>query len=523
MRPKVLFVQPDYYRYFVQYLPNYEPLVCLLLAACVKDLAECRVFDRRFDSERNLRKVIREFQPDIVATRTHTAGEIFTALRIMKVAKEEDAAITTVIGGQHPTLLPEDLFASQTDVICIGPGEEAIREIVQTRAEYGASADYSGIAGLAVRWGEHYIFSPARPPCSGTISWPTIDHSLADSYRKHYFNTFHAKPVGFTLTSMGCPYRCKFCSLWVAARGTYRRRSPEEIVEDLAGQPYDFIHITDDNTFHNEAHAMEVLRLLRKRNVKKQYLAYARADTIVSKPHLFEAWKEVGLAELVVGMEACTDGHLDFLNKRTSEDENVRAHRELERIGIRNWAHFIVMPDFEVKDFDRIWNFIEELNICYPIFVPLTPIPGTPLFFEAKDRGDLTTYDYGFYNLMYMTMKTRLPKRVFYRKMMELYAKSSSAWTLRKRRRTSPTYDDHIFRTRARMGHRMIPRYMMNALRQLWHEKWFSYDEAEADLPPSLRRDYKPVNYYNAPTVAAMELPEAGAAEPERERVLVGV
>ena len=54
MRPKVLFVQPNYYRYFIQYLPNYEPLVCLLLAACVKDIAECRVFDRRFGSERSL-------------------------------------------------------------------------------------------------------------------------------------------------------------------------------------------------------------------------------------------------------------------------------------------------------------------------------------------------------------------------------------------------------------------------------------------------------------------------------------
>jgi hypothetical protein len=73
------------------------------------------------------------------------------------------------------------------------------------------------------------------------------------------------------------------------------------------------------------------------------------------------------------------------------------------------------------------------------------------------------------------------------------------------------------------MGHRMIPRYMMNALKQLWHEKWFSYEEAEADLPPSLRRDYEPVNYYNAPTVAKMAEAKEAEREPEREEALVGV
>jgi radical SAM superfamily enzyme YgiQ (UPF0313 family) len=405
-----------------------------------------------------------------------------------------------------------------------------MREVVIARALEGADADYTPIPGLAVRTCDEYVLTDPRPPRSGAVSWPRVDHTLTERYHKHYYNTFHAKPVGFTLTSMGCPYRCTFCSLWVAARGTYRRRSPEEIAEDLAGQAYNFVHITDDNTFHDETHAMEVLRLLRKKNVKKQYLAYARADTIVNKSHIFEAWKEVGLASLVVGMEACSDNHLEAINKRTSEDENARAHEILERIGIRNWAHFITMPDFEESDFERIWRFVNALNICYPIFVPLTPVAGTPLFFEAKAGGELTTWDYGFYNLMYMVMRTRLPKRRFYRRHLGLFARSNSAET-RAKRKASPTYDDHIFRTRARLGNRMVPRYLMNVARQLWHEKTFDYAKSEALLPPSLRSDYAPDKYYNAPTLAALRDSTsscpvgAGLPRPSgsREETLVGV
>lgn len=502
MKPKVLFVQPNYYKFYLKFLPHYEPLVCMLLASVIKDLATIKVVDRRFESEKHLMGTIRDFKPDIIATRTHTAGELFTALRIMQVAKQINPQILTIVGGQHATLLPEDFYAPQTDIICIGPGEETIHEIVEMYIEKG---DYQKVAGIALRAGEEYILTKPRPPKSGVISWPDVDRSGANKYRDHYYNFFLRKPVGFTLTSMGCPHRCTFCSLWVAARGTYRRRSPEEIVDDFARQPYDFIHVTDDNTFYNEEHAMQVLELLKKKNVKKEYLAYARADTIVKKRHVFEAWKEIGLAELVVGLEACTDNHLDFLNKRTTEDENARAHQILEEIGIRNYAHFILMPDFEEPDFDRVWKFIDTLNISYPFFVPLTPLPGTPLFFKAKTENRLTTFNYGFYNLMYMVTKTRLPKWKFYKKFLGLYAKTSSSSTRKRRRRLSPTYNEHIVTSISKMALKMIPKYILNIERQIFHEKTFNYQKEQHKLPVSLHQTYNPHNYYNAPTILEME------------------
>ncbi|UCH92142.1 MAG: cobalamin-dependent protein [Candidatus Aminicenantes bacterium] len=502
MKPKVLFVQPNYYKYYLRFLPHYEPLVCMLLASFIKDLATIKVVDRRFESEKYLMRTIGDFKPDIVATRTHTAGELFTALRIMQVAKQINPQILTIVGGQHATLLPEDFYAPQTDIICIGPGEEAIHEIVETYIEKG---DYRNVSGIALRVGEEYILTEPRPPKSGVISWLEVDHSYADKYRKHYYNTFLRMPVGFTLSSMGCPFRCTFCSLWVAARGTYRRRSPEEIAEDFAGQPYDFIHITDDNTFHDEKQAMQLLELLKRKNVRKEYLAYARADTIVKKRHIFEAWKEIGLAELVVGMEACSDDHLKYLNKKTTEDENARAHLILEEIGIRNYAHFIFMPDFEEADFDRTWKFIDELNICYPIFVPLTPVPGTPLFFKAKEENQLSTFDYGFYNLMYMVMKTHLPKWRFYKKFFSLYAKSGSRVTRKKRKRLSPTYNEHIVSAISNLAGKMMPKYILNITRQIYHEKRFNYQKEQHKLPVSLRQTYNPINYYNAPTILEME------------------
>ncbi|NOU16856.1 MAG: radical SAM protein [Bacteroidales bacterium] len=501
-KPKVLFVKPNYNKYYVTFLPDYEPLVCLLLGACIEDIAEINVFDRRFDTEENLIKTIKEFKPDILATRTHTAGEIYTTLHIMELAKKINPNILNLVGGQHATLLPEDFQKPQVDLICIGPGEVTMREIV---IAFSDNKDFSVVKGLSFRQGDSFFLTAPRCPESGIIKWPHINKSYADKYRKHYFNTFLEQPVGFTLTSMGCPYRCKFCSLWVAARGTYRRRTPEEIALDLKNQPYDFVHITDDNTFHNEEHAMEVLSYLKKYNVKKQYLAYARVDTIVNKQHVFEAWKEVGLKELVVGMEACTDAHLVHLNKKTSQDENANAHQILEKIGIRNYAHFIVMPDFEPSDFDRIWKFIDEMNITYPVFVPFTPVPGTPLFFEAKEQKQLSSFHYGYYTLMYMVMKTKMPKVLFYKKYLELYAKTASTSTQKKRRLLSPTYDEKVFTAKGRVSKRFIPPFLYRMAGQILHENTFNYKKNEHKLPPSLRMDYKTDKYYHAATVSELK------------------
>lgn len=518
---RFLFIQPEFPKPYVTFFPVYEPFHALLFAALIEDLAESRLFDRRFDTDANLRKVLREFKPDIVGANSHVAGELINVMRLFGIVKEECPEAVTVVGGQHATLLPEDLFDASVDLVCIGPGEETFRAVAELRAADGTSADYASIPGLAVRQGETCAFTPARLPSSGTMSWPRFDRSiLRSAYKRHYFNHFEYRSTVYTITSQGCPYRCSFCSLWAAARGTYRRRKPEEIVGDIAGQPQPFVHITDDNTFHSEAHAMAIYELLKKRGIRKKILAYARTDTIVGRPHVLEKWREIGLGALVVGMEACTDRHLAAVNKRTSVDLNIQAQKVLDELGIENWAHFVIMPDFQAEDFRRVWEFVSDLQIAYPVFVPLTPVPGTPLFFEQKAAGNLTTWDYGYYTMQYMTLRTAMDKREWYDRFRGLYFKSCAPRTI-WRRRKSPAFHWRPVLGRALFMGRCA--YKMNAHveAQMEHERTFNYAARQHELLPSLRSDYRPTRYFNAPTLAkAMEAAEANAAgRPEKAAV----
>lgn len=511
-RARFLFIQPEFPWHYVPFFPVYEPLHGLLLGGLVADIADTVLFDRRFDTDARLERMVRDFAPDVVGLTTHVAGEVQAVKRLCRLVKRIRPSTITIVGGQHATLLPEDLEDAAVDLICIGPGEETFREVMEAVSK---ARDPRAVSGLAVNQGEgeRYHLTPVRHLCSGNnISWPLFDRGLLERYRKQYFNCFERRTTVYTITSSGCPHRCTFCALWAASRGTYRRRSPREIAQEIASQPQPFVHITDDNTFAHEDHALELCAELKRLDVRKKILAYTRTDTIVSRRHIFERWREVGLGALVVGMEAVSDSHLASLNKRTDVETNIEAHRILDALEIENWAHFVIGPDFEREDFERVWDFVERQKITYPVFVPLTPIPGTPLFFEAKARGELTSYDYGFYNMQYMVTKTRLPKAEWYKHFRGLYARTCSPVTL-MRRRAAKSFHWRPALGRAFVMGRCMRRIGRNIARQLSHEASFDPRRDEQHLLPSLRADYRPDKYYNAPTLSAFRRAAQGEGE----------
>ena len=477
-KPRVLITYPNFHRYFVPFLPFYEPFVAILLGSLIKDIAEASIFDRRYETEGAWIKTLRSFKPDIIAVRIHTSGEMFTTRRMLEIAKKVDPNVITIIGGQHPTLLPEDFCQPCFDLICIGPAEETFPEVVKAVGEGG---NFENIKGLAIRKDDKFIFTEERVIKSGVFKWPKLNRELASKYKRHFTQ-------GITVATHGCPHRCKFCSLWFTAKGTYRLRDAEEVVDDIASLPNKHVYIADDNTFHDYKHALTIYEGLKRRGVRKFYGAYARVDTIIEHPEVFEKWKEIGLRGLVVGFEVIKNDVLDSLNKKTTVESNIKAMEFLNKLKIHCYAHFIIFPDFTLKDFRQLSEFIIRHKISEPYYVPLTPTPGTLLFKEAKENDELSIYNYGFYNLEYMVYKTKLPKWRWYFEWLRLWFGSiTPIFYLRMRRYFPlPTY---IWRIGIIL--RLAPLMLRNIVEQIIEEKTKRYKDIEETLPPSLRRNYE--------------------------------
>ena len=119
---RILFIGPPYLCWGVQVIGTWPPLQLAYLAG-VADQAghEGRIYDAMnktgatFD---DVRAQVSSYRPDVVVSLDYlpVTGAISTAtvpaaLQALRVAKEVDPKIVTVIGGPHPTFMFREIFA----------------------------------------------------------------------------------------------------------------------------------------------------------------------------------------------------------------------------------------------------------------------------------------------------------------------------------------------------------------------------------------------------------------------------
>jgi radical SAM superfamily enzyme YgiQ (UPF0313 family) len=154
----------------------------------------------------------------------------------------------------------------------------------------------------------------------------------------------------------------------------------------------------------------------------------ARSDAIVRHPETIARWREIGLNGVFIGFEKPDQGGLDALNKHNSPENNEQALEVLRRLGIEPDASFIVDPDDDYDDFAALRSYVRRLKLKVPLFAVLTPLPGTALFDEVKER--LTTSDYRLFDLLHAVLPTRLPLTEFYQELASLYREAYPWWRL---------------------------------------------------------------------------------------------
>jgi radical SAM superfamily enzyme YgiQ (UPF0313 family) len=235
--------------------------------------------------------------------------------------------------------------------------------------------------------------------------------------------------VATVRTSTGCPYRCNFCVVHFLASGKYLQRSPEEVVDELAALPQRRVYFVDDEMFINAARTRRIADLLIERGVQKEYISWARSDTICRQPDLFRRWKEAGLRLLYVGLESMDPELLRKYNKGVTADTNRQAVEVLREIGVGLHAALMVDPGFDKNDFLALRRTLDFLLPSEVSFTVYSPSPGTKAWNENRDRF-ITPDPYAFYDCMHTLLPTKLPLNEFYRyfSLLYLFAIRGNPW-----------------------------------------------------------------------------------------------
>ena len=94
-------------------------------------------------------------------------------------------------------------------------------------------------------------------------------------HRRKYF-IGQLDPCASIEFSRGCPWDCTFCSAWTFYGRSYRVKSPERAVEEVAGIREPGLFILDDVAFIQSDHGLALAREVEKRNIKKEYYLETR-------------------------------------------------------------------------------------------------------------------------------------------------------------------------------------------------------------------------------------------------------
>ena len=394
----------------------FEPLALEYLAAAVEGDHEIRILDMRLEPD--LDAVLNRYRPHVAGFTAFTV-HVNTVKTLSRKIKAFDPTITVIVGGHHATMMPEDFHTTSIDVVVAGEGVGPFRQVISRLERKQPLSEISD--AVCFETGGVLIKQTYNGFDLDALPFPRRD--LTAVYRASYFSEW-MKPLASIRTSMGCCYHCSFCALWKLTDGRYLTRKPERIVEELRTITEKYVFFADDESLLDAKRMRVLADLIKQAGINKRYFLYGRSDTIARHPELLEQWKGIGLERVFVGLECIRDADLKSLRKGSTVAYNVAAVKILKRLGLDIWPMFMVRPDFNRQDFADLCKYCRELEFEFIGFSVLTPLPGTDLYQESKDR--LITCDYDFFDFFHTLLPTSLPKEKFYGELVNLFRSSRS-------------------------------------------------------------------------------------------------
>ncbi len=386
-----------------------EPLGPICIASCLEEAGHrCAVFDLRIDGEEHGLARCRAFEPQVVGLQCNFTTERYRTLRLVRRVREEMPGAFIVVGGHDASRDPDWFQDPAVDAVAMGDGEVVMPLLVEALDQ---GKDLKRVPGLVLRRGQDWVHTGPPPPRQPVESFPLPARHLIAEYAPHYYINFR-KPLALMETARGCPFKCNFCSVWKFHESTFREKSPERVVAELAQIEADNIFIVDDIFWLNVHRGEALAKAIKAAGIKKYFTVQTRTDIICKFPHLIEMWKDCGNLAIFLGLESVTDEGLDAVNKHNTAANNVRAISILKELGVGFTPNFIVDPAWNREDFQRLREWIETTGAYNSGFSVLTPLPGTDLWETAQAQ--TTTRNWEMFDIVHAVLPTRLPLEEFY-------------------------------------------------------------------------------------------------------------
>lgn len=368
------------------YRPSPNVGIAYLISALRRSGHEVLVIDLNNESLNNedvLRR-ISEYDPSLLGFSVKTAT-IKDARILAAQTKKLKPDLPIVIGGPHTLfawnhLIEEPFF----DAVFVGEGEKVLPDILLSLTTGHSLENSPGVVLKGNKDADPCVSRPFLSP-SELEATPFPEYDLFPRNVQEYVRK------GYPLvTSRGCVYRCTYCSVPNISGKKVRKRSPENIIEELrwARMKYDIsgFEILDDAFNIDMDRCKQLCQKLIMANLRLKWSCPngLRADRVDSE--LADLMHKSGCQIVMLGVESADPNVMKGVNKGESLVAIEKGIRIFQQAGIDVGGYFIIgLPGDSLQSQKTSIEFAKRMGISAH-FNMLIPYPGTELWGWAEEN-----------------------------------------------------------------------------------------------------------------------------------------
>lgn len=349
----------------------------LIIAALTPKNVELKLVDENYDG------IDFDERYDFVAISAMTQQ----AVRAYEIADAfRSKGVKTILGGIHPTVLPEEA-KKHADIVVVGEGEEIWPELLKD-IEKGAPKPY---------------YRSTKPVDLAKSPTPRYELLKPENYK-----------VVWIQTTRGCPRDCEFCSASNIFGAKYRHKKITQIDNEIVAikniwKKNAIFGFADDNMFVNRKYSRELLGVIKKHNIRW----FAQTDISVAEDdNLLAMLRDSGCMMLFIGFETVDKNGLRLLDKTHWKYKQYDSYKKnIERIqsyGIGVLGAFILGLDTDnALVFKRTADFIIDNHLYGAQITVLTPLPGTRLRERLSKENRIISNNWADYSLTTVTFNPK--------------------------------------------------------------------------------------------------------------------
>jgi anaerobic magnesium-protoporphyrin IX monomethyl ester cyclase len=267
-----------------------------------------------------------------------------------------------VIGicGIAPASFPEEIIRKEKSISFIV--QNITPEISRISEKNIRSLDFSGIENICFRKGGKAIKNKSAF-LKSIDSLPSPEYNPLPS--GYYDILAKGKSIAAVVTSLGCPFSCRFCSANNMRK--YSEKNLKKLFSEIDAlcKNHDDIIFLDDNFTANSERCKKICDYLKNKRINFRCLS--RADRIDYS--LLKEMKKAGCYQIQFGIESGSKRMLSLMNKHLNLFAAEETLSACDRLGIETAAFFIIgYPGETEDDISKTKKFIMETR---PDFISL--------------------------------------------------------------------------------------------------------------------------------------------------------